>query len=130
MERILIVDDDAFLLDMYAVKFGEAGYNVHAAKSAEEALNTLREGESFDVLLFDMIMPQLTGLDFLTAVRKENLGGDPACIVLSNQGEKSDIEAAHDLSVDGYIIKANTIPSEVVAQVKECVAARKSSTKK
>ncbi len=130
MEKILIVDDDSFLLDMYAVKFGEAGYTVDTAKSAEEALTKLREGELFDILLFDMIMPGLTGLDFLEAVRKENLGSDPACIVLSNQGEKSDIESAHDLHVDGYIIKANTIPSEVVAQVKECVAAKKSTAKK
>lgn len=130
MEKILIVDDDSFLLDMYAIKFGEAGYAVDTAKSVEEALTKLREGTPFDILLFDMIMPGLTGLDFLRAVREEKLGDDPVCIVLSNQGEKADIEAAHDLSVDGYIIKANTIPSEVVAQVKGYVLAKESTKKK
>lgn len=121
METILIVDDDSFLLDMYAVKFGEAGYTVDTAKSAEEALAKLRGGASFDILLFDMIMPNLTGLDLLRAVREEKLAGNPVCVVLSNQGEKADIEAARELHVDGYIIKANMIPSEVVAQVKEYV---------
>ena len=122
MHKILIVDDDSFLLDMYAIKFGEHGYTVDTAHSAEAALEKLRGGEAYDVVLLDMIMPQLTGLDLLRAIRDEKLSDDPVRIALTNQGEKQDIEAAHELGADGYIIKANMIPSEVVKTVDEIVA--------
>lgn len=130
MERILIVDDDSFLLDMYAKKFGDAGYAVDTAKSVEEALKKMREDATFDIILFDMVMPHLTGLDLLRAVKFEKLSNDPLCIVLSNQGEKSDIESATALGADGYIIKANMVPSEVLASVKNYYAAKRAHKKK
>ncbi len=125
MEKILIVDDDSFLLDMYAVKFGESEFNVDTSKSVEEALSKLRGGKTYDIVLLDMIMPHLNGMDLLRAIKSESLGADPVCIVLSNQGEKEDVEEAKALGADGYIIKANVIPSEVVAQVKSVFAHKK-----
>jgi two-component system, chemotaxis family, chemotaxis protein CheY len=121
MQKILIVDDDAFLLDMYAVKFSEAGYSINTAKSVEEALGKLREGMgAYDVVLLDMVMPNQTGLDLLKAIKDDpKTYGTPVRIVLSNQGEKADIEAATALGAAGYIIKANASPSEVVKQVWE-----------
>lgn len=116
--KILLVDDDTFLLDMYATKFTEAGYAVETAKTVEDALKKLRDGAIYDVILLDMVMPGLTGTDLLAAVRDEKLGGAPVCVVLSNQGEQSDIEKASSLGSAGYIVKAETIPSEVVERVK------------
>ena len=117
MEKILIVDDDSFLLDMYAVKFCEAQYAVDTSKSVEDALRKMHEGEVYDIILLDMVMPHLTGLDLLRAVHTEKLSKDPLCVVLSNQGETFDIDAAEELGADGYLIKANMIPSEVVKSV-------------
>jgi CheY-like chemotaxis protein len=119
MLKILLVDDDAFLLDMYAVKFSEAGYSINTAKSVDEALGKLRESMgSYDVVLLDMVMPNQTGLDLLKLIKDDPAAyGTPVRIVLSNQGEKADIEAATALGAAGYIIKANAIPSEVVKQV-------------
>lgn len=125
MKKILIVDDDVFLLDMYAVKFGESGYEVDTAHSAEEALSKLQGGAVYDILLFDMIMPQQSGLDLLRAVKEKKLSKDPVCIVLSNQGERTDIEAAEALGSDGYIVKANMIPSDVVKTVAEIFARKR-----
>ncbi len=122
MTKILIVDDDSFLLDMYAMKFTQAGFTVDTAASGEDALKKMRDGHTFDVVLLDMVMPQMTGLDLLRAIKGEKLSGSPACIVLSNQGEKADIDGAEALGVDGYIVKANMIPSEVVSTVKDIVA--------
>ncbi len=130
MEKILIVDDDTFLLDMYATKFGQAGYVVTTAKSVEVALVTLRGGEIYRIILLDIVMPRLTGIDLLRAIRTEKLSNDPVCIVLSNQGEKSDIEVAQEIGIDGYLIKANLIPSEVVACVKDCVEKKSSGKNK
>lgn len=117
--KILLVDDDKFLVDMYTVKFREANFDIIPAFSGEEALDKLKEGAKPDVVLMDMIMPGMSGLDFLSAMKQGNYAPNASCIFLSNQGQKSDIDEAKKLGVDGYIVKANTIPSEVLEQVNE-----------
>lgn len=112
--KILLVDDDAFLRDMYATKFTEAGDKVSVAKSGKEALLTI-EQEKYDVVITDMIMPGITGPDLIESVVKN----DVACVVLSNQGEQADIDAATKAGAKGYIVKADLIPSEVVNKVHE-----------
>ena len=118
--KILLVDDDAFLRDMYAVKFGELKHQVEVAENAETALTKLREND-YDAVLLDMIMPGMTGVDLLKRIKSENIGGNPICIMLSNQSEETDRVAATEAGAVGYIIKAERIPSEVVAEVLKCV---------
>lgn len=115
--KLLLADDDAFLLDMYATKFTEAGHEIVTAGNGEQALAKLRQGESFDGIVLDMVMPGVTGLDLLAAIKKEKLGGKAKCIVLSNQGQESDMEAAKKAGAVGYIIKAEHVPSKVVEKV-------------
>ena len=118
-KKILLVDDDKFLVDMYTVKFREASFDIIPAFSGEEAMDRLKEGLDPDAVILDLIMPGMSGFDFLSAVRQNKLAGRAAFIVLSNQGQHSDIEEAKKLGIDGYIVKANTIPSEVLEQVVE-----------
>lgn len=114
--KILLVDDDVFLRDMYATKFGELGHTIKTAETGENALELL-ETNAFDVILLDMIMPGMNGIELLTKIGEKKLSPKPMCIVLSNQGGKEEIEAAEAAGAQGYIIKAELIPSEVVAQV-------------
>jgi len=114
--KILLVDDDAFLRDMYATKFSEHGSAVSVAETADAALDMLGR-EEYDVVLLDMIMPGMSGVELLKRIKTEKLGGDPKCIILSNQGEKDDIESALKAGATGYIVKAEFVPSEVVAEV-------------
>lgn len=120
--KILLVDDDSFLIDMYAAKFTNEGHQVDTAKNVEVALEKLRTGETYDVILLDMVLPGLTGIDLLKTIRKESLGGKAKIIVLSNQGDKADIDAANAEGADDYIIKAHMIPSEVVRKAEEVFA--------
>jgi hypothetical protein len=117
MNKLLLVDDDAFLRDMYAIKFGESGYDVHIAATAHQALTQITQTPDFDVILLDMIMPGMTGIELIEEIN--NLAADmhACCIVLSNQGQESDIAAAKAAGAAGYIIKAEAIPSDVVTQV-------------
>jgi CheY-like chemotaxis protein len=114
--RLYLVDDDRFLLDMYAVKFKAGGHEVTAFQSAEEALEALREKPAPDAMLLDIVMPNIDGFELLSTIRKEQLAPSTKIIVLSNQGQEADIEKAKSLGAAGYIIKASAIPSEVYAE--------------
>lgn len=115
--KVFIVDDDKFLLDMYSIKFKEQGLEVEVSETGADALLKLRGGLKPDVLLLDIVMPGVDGFGILDTIRKENLGGNPALIVLSNQGQESDIKRAKELGADDYIVKASAVPSEVLSQV-------------
>ena len=114
--RLYLVDDDRFLLDMYAVKFKAAGHEVTAFQNGEDALKALREQPAPDALLLDIVMPNIDGFEVLTVIHNENLAPAMKKIVLSNQGQQSDIEKAKALGAHGYIIKASAIPSEVFTE--------------
>lgn len=119
--KILLVDDDVFLRDMYAMKFSEKGDTVVGVQDGEEALRSA-VSEAFDVIIMDMVMPGMTGIDLLKALKQSSASSSAKCIVLSNQGEDSDIEKAYEQGAVGYIIKADSIPSEVVEKVHQLVS--------
>lgn len=112
--KIYLVDDDRFLLDMYATKFKSAGMDVLACQGGNVVLEKLREGNPPDVILLDVVMPEVDGFAVLEAINRENLAPQTKVIILSNQGQDSDIERAKKLGAAGYIIKASAIPSEVL----------------
>lgn len=116
-ELVFLIDDDSFLLDMYALKFKECGLNVDAMNDPTVALGKLRAGATPNVILVDLIMPVMNGFDFLEAVQKEGLGKGVKIVVLTNQGQQEDIARATQLGATGYIIKASAIPSEVCEKV-------------
>lgn len=109
-----------FLRDMYATKFLEHGDEVVGVQDGEEALQVVGK-DVFDVIIMDMVMPGMTGIDLLSSLQKLTLPQQPKCIVLSNQGEDADIEKAYEHGAIGYIIKADSIPSEVVEKVHQLV---------
>src|SRR3989344_1836471 len=115
--RVYLVDDDRFLLDLYAVKFKNAGHDVSVFSSGEDFLAALRKpgAAAPDAVLLDIIMPGMDGFEVLGTLRKEQLAKGTKIIILSNQGQDSDIEKAKQLAADGYIVKASAIPSEVLA---------------
>ena len=124
-KKILLVDDDKFLLDMYAIKFTKAGYEVKVADSTEAGLKLIRDGYVPDAMLIDIVMPGMDGLELVSAVRKEKLVPATAVIMLTNQGSSDDISRAKKLNADGYIVKATTIPSEVLAEVERIIKSKK-----
>ena len=120
--KILIVDDDKFLLDMYTTKFREQGFDVVSVGGGNEALEALRVGgDTFHAALLDLVMPAMDGFEILRRIREEKLVPSCRLIVLSNLGEPSDVEKAKQYKIDGYIIKASSTPSEVVEKVREII---------
>ncbi|MEK7228169.1 MAG: response regulator [Patescibacteria group bacterium] len=116
-KKILIVDDDSFLLDMYALRFTQAGFDVETGVDAEDVLKKLRAGLAPDVCLFDVVMPGIDGFEMLEMINKENLIPKTIKIFLSNLGQEQDIARGKSLGAASYIVKANSTPSEVVTEV-------------
>ena len=123
--EILIIDDDAFLLDMYALKFSQKGFHVTSSPGTLEAIDKLREGLKPAVIVVDLVMPAMDGFEFLEAIHKEELAKGALVIVLSNLGEQEDVDRGLKLGAAGYIIKASATPSEVVEKVLDAVERNK-----
>jgi CheY-like chemotaxis protein len=127
-KKVMIIDDDQFLLNMYSLKLKNRGFEVLLENNALEALQKLRDGVSPDVILLDFIMPDMNGLDFLEEVHKANLVPNSKIVALTNQNQPDDIERAQMLGVVKYIVKASTIPSEVVNEVNKVLSESKSKS--
>lgn len=116
---VLIVDDDKFLLDMYRKKFEHDGASVDVTVGSEETLTKLRAGAKPDILILDVIMPGMDGIELLRTIRKENLAPDSSVIMLTNESNQDRIKEAKSLGIKGYIVKATSIPTEVVEKAWE-----------
>jgi len=118
--KILIIDDDFFLLDMYILKFQEAGFDIETAKNGAEALEKLKSKNlNPDVILLDILMPSMDGFEFLKIVKDKNIAPNSKIIVLSNVGQKEEIDKSLNLGAKDYIIKAHHTPSEVMEKIRK-----------
>lgn len=124
-KKILIVDDDSFLLDMYALKFSKSNFNVSTALGPESALEKLHGGLCPEIILIDIMMPVMNGFEFLQKIKEEKICPNSIMIFLSNRGLASDITQAESLGASGYIVKGSNTPSEVIAKVVEIVNKKK-----
>lgn len=116
--KILFVDDDPMLLQMWEVKFANSGrYEVIKSPAPLDALKKLREGIVPDIILSDVVLPVMDGIEFLSTIKKEALAPGAKLGILSNQSQESDIARAEKIGVTIYIVKSETIPSALLEKV-------------
>ena len=125
MMKLLLIDDDAFLRDMYAMKFKQEGFEVSVADSGAVALRLIERDPTFDAILLDMIMPGMSGVDLIKEIKSHFPDMDALCVVLSNQGQEEDIQEANAAGADGYIIKAESVPSDVLKKLEKIMNRKK-----
>ena len=118
MAKVLIVDDDPFILDMYVLKFKESGFQVESAQDGKSGLKKVKDTHP-DIVLLDVVMPAMDGFDVLQELKKNFPPPLPKIVLLTNLGQKEDVERGMQLGADDYIIKAHFTPSEVVDKVKK-----------
>ena len=117
MSKILIIEDDPLLSKMYKTKFTSEGFEVETAEDGEIGLKIAMEGKP-DFVILDIMMPKLSGIEFLKRLRQNQVGADVPVIVLSNLSEKKEMEEARRLGVKEYLIKSSLTPKDIVEKVR------------
>ncbi len=116
--HILIVEDDTFLLNIYKTKFEFENFKVSTAENGEVGLADARKKHP-DLILLDILMPKMDGFTFLQELKKDKTIQDIPVILLTNLGQKDDVQKGLDLGAKDYIIKAHFKPSEILEKVRK-----------
>ena len=118
--HVLLVEDDAFLTNIYQTKFEMEGFKVSVADNGESGLADAKKKKP-DVILLDILLPKMDGFMVLEKLKAdETLKGIPV-ILLTNLGQKDDVEKGLQLGAVDYLIKAHFKPSETVEKVKKAL---------
>lgn len=122
MIKIAIIEDDQAISQMYRFKFEAEGYNVETAENGRLGLE-LAGSMKPDIILLDLMMPEMTGDEMLEKLRATDWGKRVKVIILTNVGEQEIPEKVKQLGVSGVILKANMTPRQVAEKVKKLLAA-------
>ncbi len=119
--KILIIEDDSFLLTMYATKFELENFQVVTAEDGEKGLK-LAQKEIPDIILLDVLLPKLNGFEVLKALKENSDTRDIKVLLLTNLSQRGEVQQGLSLGAVDYLIKAHYMPSEVVEKVNKILA--------
>lgn len=120
--KIAIIEDDQAISQMYRFKFEAEGYDVQTAENGKIGLE-LAESMKPDIILLDLMMPEMTGDAMLAKLRATSWGKDTKVIVLTNMGEQEVPDSVKKMGVSAVILKADMTPRQVTELVKKQLAA-------
>ena len=126
MTKILLVDDDSFISDIYTDKLKEEKFEVELAVDGEEALKKISELKP-DLILLDILMPKMDGFEVLKKIKKDPVLSQIKVIILTNVNQKDEAEKGSTFGVDDYVIKANFTPSVVMNKIKQVLNKQRNS---
>lgn len=120
-KQILLVEDDEFLMELYAVKLSMEGFDVLSANDGRKGLRLAKE-KIPDLILLDIILPQMDGLEVLKTLKKDPATKKIPVILLTNLSHKEEVQKGFAAGAKDYLIKAHFMPSEVVEKIKKLLA--------
>ena len=115
--KVVLVEDDKFLSNMYQTKLTIEGMEVIPAYDGQQGVEVVKK-EKPDIVLLDIVLPVLEGWDTLKEIKKDPAVKDIPVIILSNLGQEEDIKKGQELGAVDYLIKAHFIPREVIEKIK------------
>ncbi len=118
MQKILIVEDDRFLRELIARKLTAENYQIIEAIDGEEGLKKIKE-EKPDLVLLDLILPGIDGFEVLSRIKEDPSLASIPVIILSNLGQREDVERGMKLGAVDYLVKAHFTPNEIIEKVKQ-----------
>lgn len=117
-KRILLVEDDSFLAGMYNTKLKLENFEVELADNGEDALKMIQKNVP-DLVLLDIILPRMDGFEVLKSIKGASVTRDVPVILLTNLGQKKDVDKGLSLGAKDYLIKAHFMPNEVIDKIKK-----------
>ncbi len=117
-KKILIVEDEKMLAEMYKDKFAQEGYEIYSAFDAEEAIEMAKEVKP-DIVILDILLPRGNGIEFLRNLRNEKEIESTLVVAFSNYDDLETKKEAKELGAKDYLIKTNYTPKEVLAKVNQ-----------
>lgn len=125
MTKILIIEDDPTISQMYRMKFETDGFDVRMASNGKIGVDLVKSFKP-DIVLLDIKMPEMNGAEALDKIRKTDEGKTVPVVVLTNLGEEEAPQEMRSLGIHSYIVKANYTPRQVVAHIKSVIEEAKS----
>lgn len=116
-KNILIVEDDKFLRELISQKLVKEGFNISEAVDGEEGVKKIKE-EKPDLVLLDLILPGIDGFEVLAKTKEDPELVPIPVIILSNLGQKEDVERGLKLGAADYLIKAHFTPGEIIEKIR------------
>jgi len=115
-KKILVVEDDKFLRELITQKLLKEGYDISEAVDGEKGIESVQK-EKPDLVLLDLILPGIDGFEVLSRVKSDPILAKIPVIILSNLGQKDDIERGLKIGAADYLIKAHFTPAEIIEKV-------------
>lgn len=119
-KKILLVEDEDFIRELYVRQLTKEGFQVKSAPDGQTGLNLLKT-ETFDLLLLDIMLPGINGLQLLREFKTQNPNSPMVTILLTNLGQEAVIKEGFELGAQAYLIKASYTPDQVVSEVKNAL---------
>lgn len=119
--KVAIIEDDIAIVQMYRTKFENEGYEVATAPDGASGLELINSYQP-DIILLDLMMPNMNGLDMLQRLRNQPGGRDAKVVVLTNMGDTETATKVYKMAADDYIVKAEMTPKQVAERVKALLA--------
>lgn len=116
-KKILIVEDDKFLRELIARKLTDEGFDIVEAVDGEDGIKKIKETKP-DLVLLDLILPSIDGFEVLSRVKGDVSLASIPIIILSNLGQKEEVEKGLELGAVDYLIKAHFTPGEIIEKIK------------
>lgn len=120
-KKIAIIEDDIAIVQMYRMKFQSEGFEVQTASDGKAGLDLIKDFQP-DIVLLDLMMPQMGGAEMLAQMRKQPWGKKAKVIILTNMGESEAPSAIRKLGVEDFIVKADMTPKQVAERVRQVPA--------
>ncbi|MFZ2192814.1 MAG: response regulator [Candidatus Moraniibacteriota bacterium] len=117
-KKIMIVEDDTFVMDIYHTKLAQEGFSVISAGNGIEGLEKLKDDNNIpDLMLLDILMPYMDGLEMLAEIKKDERLKNIPVVLLTNLSQKDDVDRGLGLGANDYLIKSHFTPSEVLEKI-------------
>lgn len=123
-KKILIIEDEEFLSEMYKLKFKKEGYDVFMADNGDEGI-AIAQKENPDLILLDLVLPKMSGYQILEKLKSNNITKNIQVYILSNLSQDEEINKSFKDGADGYFIKANLTPSQLMNNVQQIFLGKK-----